>query len=1029
MKILLAVWICFCTSLFVIAQDQVSPDPVFTWIPKSDTVFDCDSVWVKITVTKVSRYYLQHKDVSDITANIRMGTGDPDRVDDIKWDPDYNLIINAHVHLDNSPLKVNIHLEFTKSPNKDVFDNSGPYLEFKKPQIEFVWPGLTYYAKDIDFPIEAIGIKPGWCERLTEAWIIKCGNSVNIKVEDFIQVNESLKLNKPVRIQLTNNPLKKTTCLVELNLRFGNIIYTEERVLTYIPPVIGFIWPAPLIYDEQKISLKISATNVNEYLYANFTKAVLLLDGKETIQDPNPVWMAGDSTLQLQFDKVPLKKATTNAQVCLIFVDQDTVCSTVEELIYRRPVFTYSWNPDPLEFHCWTISLEIDVTSVSKDWNDRLFRNAGLTVGTETFLFNPPVWFPESNILKFRADNISLKDTTTYAKVFLNFLDQDTFWSPPVEIRYVPPVLNFYPKTILFPDPKNTFEIEVPGVESCWDVSLMKASLRVNRGIWDSKADITRIEDKVWLIFEIKLEDPISSVDLYFELNPATSYDKSFTIYYRKPMLSLEEYTVTSGSSGFKGEPIGIKENGETISGQFKVSVTTWAAIDAAHINYDDVNAIQWRINHGTWQEQDVTPHCLKQVDMVVFKPEVDLSFGENHVEIRTKGINEKYQDEFSDIQSFDLFVYGIDTSDVRENLTVRDRNPYKIIGRPAGGWYEGSGIAGKTPYFYPAVAGVNLLGHEIAFTCLFKGKPYSNNVKIPVGDSPKVEFEISGSSHQACPQSIATYKIISKENEDIEDIEDIEWLVVGGNIETKTDDTKTITVKWNPSEDWRMVSSKNRIGYVIATRESDIEGSDQKTFMVDILDIDAPKKPNLFFGDTEHRLLICNSDSVKFYKWYKIAANTNLPDDTLSVSLPEYFASSVKPYVYLTSIPEENCLFFVELVNWSNCPVKAFIINNNNSPVKFGQDFPLNEGMLNSFKIYPNPASDLVYLNLEKPANRVIAEIVNILGEVILRNEFIEPGELNFKLDLTGLASGIYYVRVRADGSNLKPVKLVFTK
>lgn len=65
---------------------------------------------------------------------------------------------------------------------------------------------------------------------------------------------------------------------------------------------------------------------------------------------------------------------------------------------------------------------------------------------------------------------------------------------------------------------------------------------------------------------------------------------------------------------------------------------------------------------------------------------------------------------------------------------------------------------------------------------------------------------------------------------------------------------------------------------------------------------------------------------------------------------------------------------------------------------------------------VYPNPTTGLVYMNYGKTANAQV-DVVNVLGENLLRiNRNFNAGHLN-TLDLSALENGVYFVNITADG------------
>lgn len=80
-------------------------------------------------------------------------------------------------------------------------------------------------------------------------------------------------------------------------------------------------------------------------------------------------------------------------------------------------------------------------------------------------------------------------------------------------------------------------------------------------------------------------------------------------------------------------------------------------------------------------------------------------------------------------------------------------------------------------------------------------------------------------------------------------------------------------------------------------------------------------------------------------------------------------------------------------------------------------------------FNLYPNPASDAIYLNLEGAyAEHINIKIINMVGEVVLNQEVeLSESENTIRLDINLLSSGIYiFYFIYADGSISKTDKFI---
>ena len=66
-----------------------------------------------------------------------------------------------------------------------------------------------------------------------------------------------------------------------------------------------------------------------------------------------------------------------------------------------------------------------------------------------------------------------------------------------------------------------------------------------------------------------------------------------------------------------------------------------------------------------------------------------------------------------------------------------------------------------------------------------------------------------------------------------------------------------------------------------------------------------------------------------------------------------------------------------------------------------------------NEFNIYPNPAADVVNLNLENPYNsQMPVTIADISGRVLIHSQ-LDAGQNSVQLNTSILAKGIYTVKV----------------
>ncbi len=90
-----------------------------------------------------------------------------------------------------------------------------------------------------------------------------------------------------------------------------------------------------------------------------------------------------------------------------------------------------------------------------------------------------------------------------------------------------------------------------------------------------------------------------------------------------------------------------------------------------------------------------------------------------------------------------------------------------------------------------------------------------------------------------------------------------------------------------------------------------------------------------------------------------------------------------------------------------------AIIVNSSRSNIKNNDVLFTGTGALGSsfkFEVFPNPANDKLHINLPGNSSGYIAELLNMLGE---RVSFFQINGASADLELSGIASGVYYLKV----------------
>jgi hypothetical protein len=81
-----------------------------------------------------------------------------------------------------------------------------------------------------------------------------------------------------------------------------------------------------------------------------------------------------------------------------------------------------------------------------------------------------------------------------------------------------------------------------------------------------------------------------------------------------------------------------------------------------------------------------------------------------------------------------------------------------------------------------------------------------------------------------------------------------------------------------------------------------------------------------------------------------------------------------------------------------------------------------IDELELRNISIYPNPATDMLYVNL--PSTNYSVEVINLMGEVVLKSE--NKSNTTF-IEINNLKSGVYFLTISSEGQQkqMKFVKL----
>ncbi|MBK6729893.1 MAG: T9SS type A sorting domain-containing protein [Bacteroidetes bacterium] len=124
------------------------------------------------------------------------------------------------------------------------------------------------------------------------------------------------------------------------------------------------------------------------------------------------------------------------------------------------------------------------------------------------------------------------------------------------------------------------------------------------------------------------------------------------------------------------------------------------------------------------------------------------------------------------------------------------------------------------------------------------------------------------------------------------------------------------------------------------------------------------------------------------------------------------------KWYMNSTAIPGANSSSYIATIP-GNYRVK---ISNNNSCIKSSEQITVySTCRLASpdevISIYPNPASSQIFIQFTNNTDHATIKIINAAGQVV---KTIIASENNLNVDVSNFASGIYFIKVESNGSNL---------
>jgi hypothetical protein len=160
------------------------------------------------------------------------------------------------------------------------------------------------------------------------------------------------------------------------------------------------------------------------------------------------------------------------------------------------------------------------------------------------------------------------------------------------------------------------------------------------------------------------------------------------------------------------------------------------------------------------------------------------------------------------------------------------------------------------------------------------------------------------------------------------------------------------------------------------------------------------------------------NVDSINGFATYKYDAPLIVGPGNIWVGFTQSNESVYETYIGMgvdRNVNNQNNMFISYNNQWYT---SSFVGSWMLRPV-FGKDFSLvstNEISNNNFEfeVFPNPSTDKLRFNIHNPS--INYELTDIAGRIVLQGKLISP-----EVNVSGLSSGIYFVRVKDDKNQIK--------
>jgi len=361
------------------------------------------------------------------------------------------------------------------------------------------------------------------------------------------------------------------------------------------------------------------------------------------------------------------------------------------------------------------------------------------------------------------------------------------------------------------------------------------------------------------------------------------------------------------------------------------------------------------------------------------------LKAGHNSIKLWTEG---NYgDDEMSDIVEIDLILLIFDES-LDQIINIRDPQ-LQLNAYPPGGWYEGHGILGLTPWFDPAVAGVGT--NTISYTIPVDNMNHTikKDLIISTVSGIYIDGDIS-----VCNNSIHQYEI-KPYNPEAEYL----WTIEGSDNDSIIESSKC-RIKWGSG-------GSGSIRAEIHTTDTIV--IEERIYISCKHSLDPPE---IFWGDNNFQLLLCSAENAKKYKWYK----NDQKIESTSIN-----------YIFLNSFYQgsESDLFYVEIESLDGCitisePISCSKAHVNEKYFLYGNNF-------SAKTVYDSYTNTITIEILEDFNTSLTIDIMDLFGRKVIQKSIEADGNKHNieRISAAGLSPGIYVISINSNRQKMFRSKL----